>query len=140
VRSHSGCHRLCYCRQTYIGYRNLRSIIQSTGEYRLAQPSSGVLGDRVEDAYCSTYTTPEEEKADGKSKRLTGMDRWQSHLIQIIWKHMIALWKLRNDECHGRDKETRELARHTVLTNKLKVLYLNSNQYPPVVQNILKTS
>jgi hypothetical protein len=45
-------------------------------------------------AYCSTYTTPEEETADDKSKRLTGMDRWQSHLIQIIWKHMIALWKL----------------------------------------------
>jgi hemoglobin-like flavoprotein len=54
---------------------------------------------------------------------------------------MIALWKIRNDDRHGRDKETKELAcHHTVLTNEFKQLYLNKDQYPVVVQNLLRPS
>jgi hypothetical protein len=47
------------------------------------------------------------------------MDRWQTQIIRTIWTSMISLWKLRNDDRHGRDKETKELARHEVLTNEL---------------------
>jgi hypothetical protein len=68
------------------------------------------------------------------------MDRWQAQLIQRIWTSIIALWKICNDDRHGRDKETKELARHEVLTNELQHLYLNSNQYPVVVQNLLRSS
>ena len=91
-------------------------------------------------AYRDTYVTPIEESSKDRSKRLTGMERWQTQLIQSIWTHMISLWKLRNDERHGRDKETRELARHTVLTNELRLLYLHRNKYPQEVQAILKNS
>jgi hypothetical protein len=51
---------------------------------------------------------------------------------------MIALWMIRNDDHHGRDAETKELAWHEVLTNELKLLYNHREQYPPEVQNLLR--
>ncbi len=65
------------------------------------------------------------------------MERVQSQLIKTAWTNMIALWTLCNEERHGRDKETREKAQHEVLTNKLKVLYTNRDQYPDDVKNLL---
>jgi hypothetical protein len=53
---------------------------------------------------------------------------------------MIALWKIQNDKRHGWDKETSKAARHEVLTNKLKVMYTNQDQYPPAVHNLLQQS
>jgi hypothetical protein len=70
----------------------------------------------------------------------TNMDRRQAQLIQKIWASMIALWKIRNDNRHGCNKETKELARHKVLANELKPLYLRRDQYPVVVRNLLQSS
>jgi hypothetical protein len=91
-------------------------------------------------AYYHTSITPEEETPADRSKLLTNMARWQTQLIRTIWTSMIALWKLRNDDRHGRDAETKEKARHEVLTNELRDLYRNSNQYPVEVQNLLRPS
>jgi hypothetical protein len=66
------------------------------------------------------------------------MARWQTSLIKVLWTHMIALWKLRNDERHGHDRETRELARHTVLTNELELLYIHRSDYTTAAQNLLR--
>jgi hypothetical protein len=60
--------------------------------------------------YHTTYSPPAEESPDARTKRFTTMARWQTSLIKVLWTHMIALWKLRNDEHHGIDKDTRELA------------------------------
>ena len=68
------------------------------------------------------------------------MERWQSQLIKTAWLNMITLWTLRNEERHGRDKETREKAGHEVLTNELKVLYTNRDQYPDDVKSLLRTT
>jgi hypothetical protein len=51
---------------------------------------------------------------------------------------MIALWKIRNDKRHGRDAETCEAARHIALINELELLYINRDQYPPSVSNLLR--
>ena len=53
---------------------------------------------------------------------------------------MIALWQIRNDDRHGRDKETREAARHEVLPNELCTLYTYQMQYPPSIRNLLRQS
>jgi hypothetical protein len=90
--------------------------------------------------YRATYTTPAEEDEDAKSKRNTNMDRWLEQLIRSTWTAMIALWGLRNGERHGRDEESREKARHTVLTNELERLYINRDQYPAEVQKLLRNS
>ena len=66
------------------------------------------------------------------------MAKWQAHLVRTIWTGMIALWKIRNDDRHGRDAETKEKARHEVLTNELRILYDNREHYPPSVQNLLR--
>jgi hypothetical protein len=92
------------------------------------------------DAYRRTYHIPTEETPKDKSKRLISMERWQSQVIHTVWMSMIGLWQLRNDNRHGRDKETWELARHKVLTNELKELYQNRDQYPVEVQNLLRNS
>jgi hypothetical protein len=47
------------------------------------------------------YVRPEEESPDARTQRFTTMARWQTSHIKKIWTHMLALWKLRNDERHG---------------------------------------
>ena len=51
---------------------------------------------------------------------------------------MIALWQIRNDDRHRRDKETREAALHEVLTNEIRTLYTQRDQYPTGVRNLLR--
>jgi hypothetical protein len=53
-----------------------------------------------------SYATPAEETPADKTKGATDMDRWQTRLIRTTWTGMIYLWKIRNDERHGCDKET----------------------------------
>jgi hypothetical protein len=91
-------------------------------------------------AYCHTSGIPDGETSDEKKKRLTTMARWQTSIIRVIWTSIIALWKIRNDDRHGRDATTKEVARHEVLTNELQILYDNRDQYPVGVQQLLRTS
>jgi hypothetical protein len=41
----------------------------------------------------------------------------------MMWRTLIQLWKLRNDERHGWDKESRDNARREVLHKELKEIY-----------------
>jgi hypothetical protein len=91
-----------------------------------------------QEAYCRTYVPPEDEAPEDASKRHIQMGRWQSRLIRTVWTSMIALWKLRNDDRHGRDKETKEASRHEVLTNELQQFYMTRAEYPEAVQNLLR--
>jgi hypothetical protein len=81
--------------------------------------------------YQQQYIPPEAKTNTAKSKRLTTMAHWQSNLIKLLWTHMIALWRLRRDERHGRDKQMKELAQHEVLTNELQLLYINRDACTP---------
>jgi hypothetical protein len=70
--------------------------------------------------------------------RIVAMSLWQKRMIQTTWTLMISLWKLRNDERHGRDTETREKARREILTNKIELLYNNCESYPLRVQKLMR--
>ena len=89
-------------------------------------------------AFRRTYPKPSDETDDDKIQRFATMDRWQARLIRVIWTGLIRLWTIRNDDRHGRGKETREQARHTVLTNELKRLYDHPHDYPPSVRHLLR--
>ncbi len=91
-------------------------------------------------AYERTYKIPDSETRKEKLKRLQQMTRWQSKVIQTIWRNLIQLWKLRNDERHGRDKESRDTARREVIHHKLEEIYLKKQQYPIKVQRLLRAS
>ena len=91
-------------------------------------------------AYNQAYQVPPDETPKDKSKRKISMALWQKRVIVLTWQQMIQLWKLRNDERHGIDTETRESARREVLTNELKVLYTNKDRYPTRVQKLLRES
>jgi hypothetical protein len=61
-------------------------------------------------AYEKSYHVPEGETKKIKNKRHRDMARWQKKVIQCTWTSMIQLWKLRNNERNGWDKETRDNA------------------------------
>jgi hypothetical protein len=71
---------------------------------------------------------------------MVAMALWQKRLIQTTWTLMISLWKIRNDEQHGRDATSRELSRREVLINEITVLYDERELYPIGVQKLLRTS
>jgi hypothetical protein len=100
-------------------------------------------------AYCSkewqkaferTYPTPTNETRKHKNKRQLQMQRWQTKLVHSTWTEMIKLWKLSNNERHGIDIESRELARHGVLHHELEEIYSRREQYPDRVQRLLRAS
>jgi hypothetical protein len=66
------------------------------------------------------------------------MQQWQKKLVQATWEQMIALWKTRNDERHGWDKESRNSARREVLHKELEAIYIRKHQYPVRVQSLLR--
>jgi hypothetical protein len=91
-------------------------------------------------AYESTYATPATEDRKAKTKRLLQMGRWQKNIITAIWGAMIKLWKLRNEERHGWDQESRERSRREVLHFELEEIYNRKEEYPRRVQNLLRAS
>jgi hypothetical protein len=55
-----------------------------------------------------------------------------------VWGSMIPLWKTRNDERHGWDKESRNSAQREVLHHELEEIYSHKHQYPQQVQRLLR--
>jgi hypothetical protein len=68
------------------------------------------------------------------------MARWETKTLQTTWKELIPLWKTRNDERHGIDKESRDMAMRGVLHHELEEIYARQHQYPQRVQRLLRTS
>jgi hypothetical protein len=70
------------------------------------------------------------------------MARWQKKIIQKVWWAMIKLWKLRNDERHRWDKESRDRPRpqREVLHQELAEIYGRKHGYPQRVQRLLRES
>jgi hypothetical protein len=91
-------------------------------------------------AYETTYHPPDEEERKAKTKRLRDMTSWQKTMIKTVWTSMIHLWKLRNDERHGWDTESRDRSRREVLHHELAEIYERKNEYPARVQRLLRAS
>jgi hypothetical protein len=90
--------------------------------------------------YEQTYEEPDAETRKERNKRSLQMGRWQKQLIKTVWGSLITLWTTRNDERHGWDKESRDLARREVLHKELEDLYARKNEYPLRVQRLLRGS
>ena len=90
--------------------------------------------------YERTYTPPANETRQENKKRQLTISWWQKKVIQTLWGQLIILWKLRNNECHGWDKESRELARRDILHKELAHIYQRKHEYPVRVQSLLRES
>ena len=77
-----------------------------------------------------------ERRQRGKDDKRTGQ-RWQIQLITHIWKHWMKLWKLRNEELHGRDIATQNQALRRDVERELRAAYDNRQHYEPRVQELL---
>lgn len=91
-------------------------------------------------AYMRTYPVPDVETRKEKNKRHYQMELWQKKILQQLWRSMIALWTLRNNERHGWDKESRDGARREVLHHELATFYTRKHEYPARVQRLLRAS
>jgi hypothetical protein len=72
----------------------------------------------------------------GTADRRSG-ETWQKQFIVKIWKQWEKLWKLRNEEVHGRDIETRAQAERQEIQRELREVYNNRNQMEPRIQELL---
>jgi hypothetical protein len=72
----------------------------------------------------------------GTNDRRSG-HRWQIKLICLIWKEWIKLWKMRNEELHGRDTATRAINERRDIEGALRAVYEQRNHFEPRVQELL---
>jgi hypothetical protein len=77
-----------------------------------------------------------ERRQTGTTDKCTG-ERWQIQLIALIWTQWMKLWKLRNEELHGRDKVAQMSAERREVERELRAAYDNKHQYEPRVQELL---
>jgi hypothetical protein len=101
----------------------------------------GYWSNKLQKAYVQTYQVPDEETRKEKLKHQLYMGRWQNKVIQTTWRLTIQLWQTHNDEHHGWDKESRDLARREVIHHELAEIYARKHQYPiRVVQQLIRQS
>jgi hypothetical protein len=93
-----------------------------------------------QESFEATRFVPLNEEKKDRLKRQIQMAGWQRKVIQTMWGMSIKLWKLRNDERHGWDKESRDRSRREVLHKELEDLYLRKDEYPARVQRLLRDS
>ncbi len=83
-----------------------------------------------------TITMPETDVNTEQQINAQG-ERWQIQLITLIWTQWMQLWKLWNEELHGRDKVAQTSAERREVERELRVAYDNKHQYEPRVQELL---
>ncbi len=72
----------------------------------------------------------------GTNDRRSG-HRWQIKFICLIWQEWIKLWKMRNEELHGRDAATRVNNERRDIKGALRVVYEQRTHFEPRVQELL---
>ena len=69
-------------------------------------------------------------------QKKTGL-KWQTGLITVLWTHWYSLWKLRNEDIHGKDEASRAVAERRETTRQLNQIYHLRNHTEPSAQELL---
>jgi hypothetical protein len=120
-----------YCVNATIYQNNVRLAIRQQNEMGWRQVINGrfsIEWSRIQDDYYARSRT-QKQNNDRRSGH-----RWQIKLIHLIWTEWDKLWKIRNEELHGRDSATRAATERREITNALRTVY---DQYEPRVQELL---
>ncbi|KAI2494428.1 hypothetical protein MHU86_20111 [Fragilaria crotonensis] len=70
------------------------------------------------------------------TKNPTG-HKWQVAIITVIWEQWYALWKMRNEDVHGKDEATRIIAERREVTRRLSAIYDQRQHMEPSAQSLL---
>ncbi len=70
------------------------------------------------------------------TKNPTG-HKWQVTIITVIWEQWYALWKMRNEDVHGKDEATRIIAERREVTRRLTAIYDQRQHMEPSAQSLL---
>jgi hypothetical protein len=115
-------------------HRDVFHVISQQNSIGWRQIINGRFGNewsRTQDDYYAR-----ERRQRGKDDKRTGQ-RWQIQSITHIWKHWMKLWKLQNEELHGRDTATQNQALRREVERELRAAYDNRQHYEPSVQELL---
>ena len=120
--------------KTTIYHNDVRLAIRQQNEIGWRQVINGrfsIEWSRIQDDYYARSRT-QKRNNDRRSGH-----RWQIKLIHLIWTEWGKLWKIRNEELHGRDSATRAATEIREITNALRTVYERKHQYEPRVQELL---
>jgi hypothetical protein len=115
-------------------HNDVRSAIAQQNAIGWRQVFSGRFGQewsRIQDDYYAR-----DRRQRGANDKRNGT-KWQVQLITHIWKEWTKLWKLRNEELHGRDCANQQAIIRSNVERELQSVYDNRNHYEPRVQELL---
>ena len=69
-------------------------------------------------------------------KNQTGQN-WQVAIITVLWEQWYDLWKMRNDDIHGKDAVARAIADKREVARSLAMIYDHRNHMEPSMQALL---
>ena len=123
IQATPGPHQVAYNAQEAIGWLGL---------------IRGYWAKKWQHAFETSQQQAQDETDTQRKIRERQMPRWQAKVVQTLWHGLIQLWQLRNEERHGRDAESREAARRSVIHHDLAEIYGRQQQYPQRVQKLLR--
>ena len=115
-------------------HNDVRSAKAQQNAIGWRQVFSGRFGQewsRIQDDYYAR-----DRRQRGANDKRNGT-KWQVQLITHIWKEWTKLWKLRNEELHGRDCANQQAIIRSNVERELQSVYDNRNHYEPRVQELL---
>jgi hypothetical protein len=117
-----------------------QQVLESQEQIHWVGMLCGCWTKQLQIEYEKSYDAPPDESRKDKNKPSIQMARWQKKIIQTIWGSLIKLWKTRNDESHGWDKESWDSARREVLHMELQEIYDQKHEYPQRIQRLLRAT
>ena len=88
------------------------------------------LWSEIQDAYYYR------ERATVPTKQKSGL-KWQTGLINLLWDKWYELWKMRNEDVHGKDMATKATAEKREVKRRLMEIYALKNKMEPSARALL---
>ena len=91
--------------------------------------------------FCSKWSEHQDayyyrERATIPLKQPSGL-KWQIGLINVLWEKWYELWKLRNEDVHGKDMASKAVAEKREVKRRLVEIYAMKNHIEPSAQALL---
>ena len=114
----------------------VREIIETQeGRIGWCQLFSGRFSDEWSEVQGAYYF---DRREDLPVQKKTGL-KWQTGFITFLWTHWYSLWKLCNEDIHGKDEASRAVAERRETARQLNQIYDLRNHMEPSAQELLHT-
>jgi hypothetical protein len=90
--------------------------------------------------FTNEWPTAQQETMQGKTTKYKNAQTWSTNIIQTIFEKWLELWRIRNEDRHGRDWQAKHMAEKEQVTREVEMLYEYKGRIMPQQEWIFNTA